>query len=151
MKMFWHLMNKVMHAALNLLARREYSQKELKQRLISRFPLADVEEVLAQCIRQCLLSDERFVESRIRHRVQQGYGPNWILQELQQYGIDTELVENYLPQDEGYWTEQALRVIQKKWGGQASPIPKIQRYMFQKGYCTSHIRQALNMMNTREI
>lgn len=140
-----------MHAALNLLARREYSQKELKQRLMSRFPLADVEEVIAQCIKQRLLSDERFVESRIRHRVQQGYGPNWILQELQQYGIDTELIENYLPQDEDYWIEQALRVIQKKWGGQENLIPKIQRYMFQKGYRTSHIRQALNMMKTREI
>lgn len=140
-----------MHAALNLLARREYSQKELKQRLMTQFPLTDVEEVIAQCLRQRLLSDERFVESRIRHRIQQGYGPNWIVQELHQCGIDRELIENHLPQDEDYWAEQALRVIQKKWDHIESQLPKIQRYMFQKGYRTSHIRQALNMMNTREI
>lgn len=144
-------MNKVMHAALNLLARREYSQKELKQRLMTKFPQTDVEEVIAQCLRQRLLSDERFVESRIRHRVQQGYGPNWIEQELYQCGIDRELIENFLPQDEDYWVEQALRIIQKKWSHQESQLPKIQRYMFQKGYRTSHIRQALNMMITREI
>lgn len=140
-----------MQLALSLLARREYSQKELKQRLMTKLSPSEVDEVINVCLEQRLLSDERFVESRIRHRIQQGYGPKWISQELHQFGIGGDLIENFLPQDENYWVEQAMLVMQKKWPCLESQLPKIQRYMYQKGYCTSQIRQALKMMNTREI
>ena len=140
-----------MNAALTLLARREYSQKELIQRLMRQYPESEVIEVVSECIKRGFLSDERFVESRIRHRIQQGYGPLWIEQDLRQDGIDSDLIEVHLPTDEDFWVEQAFQLIQRKFANKDTNSPKFQRYMYQKGYRSSHIRQALQMINTREI
>lgn len=140
-----------MQAALGFLARREYSQKELTQRLMKQYPESEVIAVISECINRGYLSDERFVESRIRHRVQQGYGPLWIQQDLRHDGIEADLIETYLSYDEVFWVEQACQLIQKKFGNKESNLAKLQRYMYQKGYESSHIRQALQMIKMREI
>ena len=131
-----------MNDALCLLARREYSQKELTERLKRQHPHDDVVLVVADCIEKRLLSDERFVEVRVRHRIQQGYGPNWIAQDLRHHGIEPTLIADYLPKDEDFWVAQAHRLIEKKM---QTDHQKLQRFLYQKGYSQRSIIQALKM------
>ena len=138
-------MTKVMQAALAFLARREYSQYELEQKLKQRFSPAEVEAVLEHCCQHNLLSETRFLESRLRHRLQQAYGPLWIRQDLREHRIDEELITAALSLGEIFWIEQARTLLEKKFGrlNLSQQHPKIQRYLYQKGYPLSVIQQAL--------
>ena len=138
-------MSKVMQAALRLLTRREYSQHELRQKLLQQFSLEEVDVVLDDLNKRHLLSDERFVESRIRHRLQQGYGPLKIHQDVRQHRVDEDVLSQHMDFDEQFWVNQAIVLIHKKFGQlNLSTIKiKIQRYLHQKGYSVSIIQQAL--------
>lgn len=138
-------MTKVMQAALNFLARREYSQYELEQKLKQRFSTAEVDAVLEYCRQHHLLSETRFLESRLRHRLQQAYGPLWIRQDLREHRIDEAEIVAALNQGEAFWVEQARNLLVKKFGrlNLSQQHPKIQRYLYQKGYPLSVIQQAL--------
>jgi len=138
-------MNKVMTQALRLLTRREYSQAELSERLLKDFSAEDVEETLQWCTEKKLLSDERFLESRVRHRIYQGYGPRWIEQDLRTHGLLSELIQEHLAQDAEFWIEQAFKLLLKKYKKLTSPSQKIklQGYLYQRGFLSEHIRSAL--------
>lgn len=142
-------MIKAMQLALDYLARRDYSSYELGQKLMQRFAQAEVEQVLAACIRQGLLCEQRFVESRVRHRLQQGYGPLWITQELRQHGIVEDLITEALPQTAEEWFAQIHRLVHKKFKqlNLNTQKDKIRRYLYQKGYPFSLIQQALTQIN----
>lgn len=134
-----------MSAALRLLTRREYSRKELTERLLQKYNQQEVEETIDWCEKNMLLSENRFVESRIRHRISQGYGPRWIQQDLRQHGIQADLIEEYLPSDINFWVEQACFLLSKKFKSVTdySQKLKIQGYLYQRGYFSEHIRSAL--------
>ncbi len=134
-----------MDAALRLLMRREYSCHELRQKLRLQFSATEVDEVIEDCRRRHLVNDVRFVESRIRHRTQQGYGPAWIKQDLRVHQLDNELIENALEHEEAFWINQAKELVLKKYRTLdiKQNMPKIQRYLYQRGYSTAVIQQAI--------
>ncbi len=138
-----------MHAALRLLTRREYSEQELSQRLLKTYAQDEVNEVIAACKAQRLLSDERFVESRLRHRISQGYGPRFIQQDLSQHGICQELIATHLTEDDDFWVDNAHRLLQKKYRDfNAAAKMKAQRYLYQRGFSGSQIQAALRQVLT---
>ena len=113
----------VRFAAMNLLARREHLRAELQRKLIKRFkeePLAeasiDLDSVLNQLQDDGLLSDQRFVESYIRLRGGNGYGPDRIRHELRQKGAAGELVKTSMETCEIDWFSRAVEVRKKKFG-----------------------------------
>ena len=83
----------IYHAALALLARREHSSFELKQKLQKRF--CDCEPLIEQAILKTqadgYLSDERFATAYARSRWQKGFGPERISNELKVKGISSDL------------------------------------------------------------
>lgn len=135
-------MNKTMLAALRLLARREYSKNELTNRLLQQFPTEEVLQTVETCCQQRLLSDERFIDSRIRHRISQGYGPEWIKQDLHAHQLDDINLSDYLNHDDEFWIEQAIRLLSKKFSAEGEK-PKMQRYLYQRGYSMAVIQQSL--------
>jgi regulatory protein len=138
-------MAKLMQTALSLLTRREYSRYELGQKLKQRFSTDEVDAVLNLCVEQGLLSNTRFLESRVRHRLQQGYGPLWIQQDLREHRLDEEEIAQALSFDDEFWMEQVCKLIDRKFGrlNLKTQTPKIQRYLYQKGYSFTLIQQAL--------
>ena len=98
-----------------------------------------------ECIRLNLLSEERFVESRVRHRIGQGYGPERIKYDLKQHGIEEDKLHAHLEADELFWIKQAEQLILKKYATQdiATQKQKIQRYLYQRGYSIRVIHHAL--------
>ena len=126
-------------AAMDLLARREHSRKELWQKLQSR---ADTQESLALVLEALeadhWLSDERFAESFIRSRIARGLGPARITQELLQRGVASELVALQMEGCGEDWLQQARGVSDKKFG--AAPVKNIKekakrvRYLQYRGF-----------------
>jgi regulatory protein len=141
---------KAINASLNrLLARREHSQQELMAKLTAkRFDPHLCQQQIQSYHQAGWQSDERYCESRINHRIGQGYGAYWIERELLEQDIDPHLIRsklNLLDQD---WVANALSLLQKKYAGadwgSANAIHKAQRFLYQKGYSAEQIKQALS-------
>lgn len=106
----------IRRAAMNLLARREHSKKELTEKLSRRFN--DFDSLALQLDRleqEGLQSDRRFTESYVRYRSQSGLGPLRIDQELRKRGIKESLVQDLLWAAGIDWSEVAFRVYKKKF------------------------------------
>ena len=74
--------------AIELLARREHSWLELRQKLVQRgFSSSSIELVLDQLMEDRLLHEGRYAELYVCSRVDRGYGPLRIAGELRERGI----------------------------------------------------------------
>lgn len=139
------MLRKIRQVALNLLARREHTEFELKHKLSAKgFAIVDVGLVVAELTKQGLQSDQRFVESYINMRSGRGFGPLRISAELQARGIDRELSAKYLTQNEIDWIALAKLVRCKKFGDKipSNLQERAQqvRYLYYKGFSHDHIK-----------
>src|SRR3990167_1895004 len=108
-------MNDALTSAVASLARREHGAKELALKLTQKgYEAADIDGAIVECQRLGLQSDQRFVESFVRVRVQQGYGPESMRYELQQKQVDHDLFALVLTLEPVDWVAQAKQVLQKK-------------------------------------
>jgi len=155
----------IRRAAINLLARREYSRAELVSRLQRRFGIGSpVDAVVAQLSSEGLQDDIRFAKCFVRYRLQQGKGPRRILQDLQVKGIsnaaqfvkesvkvivdeNTEILESDVSAPVVSWLEQAREVHDKRFGTgaptDASEYAKRQRFLLYRGFDHSIIRKVI--------
>ena len=118
----------LMQRAVSLLARREYSRVELRRKLQRRLtsdsePEA-VERVLDQLCAKDMLSESRFVQSRLRARAGR-YGVARIRQELQQHQLEPEVVREALKPLAESEFERAWLIWERKFG--SAPIDETQR------------------------
>ncbi|HAU1190511.1 TPA: recombination regulator RecX [Legionella pneumophila] len=132
-------MTKAFDSALRLLSRREHSAMELCDKLKQKgFNLNDVQNALNECQRLGYQSDERYVESYIRARIHQGYGPLKIIQELKNKGVDPELIQSVLQEERDNWVDYALLAWEKKFKRQDdfsySEMQKQQRFLLYRGF-----------------
>ena len=139
----------IKESALNMLARREHSQSELRQKLVSRFKeqAEEVEDILLQLIAENYQSDKRFCESFIHFRQQKGYGKMRITSELRQKGIDSELMEASFNLVEVDWFELAYKLKRAKFGDAVSNDYKTRakqyRYLQYRGFSSDQINYAI--------
>jgi len=106
-------------AALDLLARREHSRRELERKLDAR---GFAEELIAPTLDALEESGElasaRFTESFIRARAAKGQGPARIRAELAERGIDREQAAELLQRADIDWAAIASSVRDKRFGPQ---------------------------------
>jgi len=103
--------------AMDLLARREHSEQELRQKLRSREYEADaIDEVLQELISDRLQSDERFTEAYVNHRFNAGVGPLKIRYELRQKGIADLLADEFLDLLSERWDQLMVQQRVRKYG-----------------------------------
>ena len=115
------LESSIRNKAMDLLARREHSEQELRQKLKTRAYDADaIDEVLQALKADRLQSDERFTESYVNHRFNAGVGPLKIRYELRQKGVSDGLVDVFLEPLSDQWDELMTRQRIRKFG---APIP----------------------------
>jgi regulatory protein len=135
-------------AAMNLLARREHTVRELRNKLQRRFSDDEkINEQLSRLIEERLQSDMRFAASYARQRISRGYGPVRLREELRERGVSEDDVTAALDEVEIDWCALAVEVIQKKFGALA-PIDiqdkaRRARFMQYRGFATDHYRQLL--------
>lgn len=132
--------------AMNLLARREHSFLELKNKLcLKDYPQDVVESVLRALQDDNLLSDQRYAESYVRLRAAKGYGPVRIRQELRERGIDGELQTEAMSDTD--WYPLACAARSKRFGDERPVEFREQarqvRFLQYRGFTSDHIRRVM--------
>lgn len=138
----------IRRSAMDLLARREHGFNELARKLSVRFPQALVLEALIRLREERLQNDERFVESYVYSRQQKGYGPVRIKSELFQKGVDSELISQYLLEQDEHWSELVREIKERKFGSQppsdAKERARQSRFLAQRGFSMGQIYSAFS-------
>ncbi|MFC0322665.1 recombination regulator RecX [Gallibacterium melopsittaci] len=130
---------------LKLLAIRDYSEYELRCKLQAKaFSEQEIEDVIATCQAKNWQSDLRFCEHFLLSRVQKGYGLQRIKQEMQQKGIQNDILQHTLAQNEIDWFALARQTLSKKFPHYAAEKDlknkqKMWRYLYSRGFSQEEI------------
>ena len=114
--------------AIELLARREHSQAELREKLKRKFECTDVDiaQVLARLVELGYQCDQRFAVAFTRERLYRGLGERRIIQELKFKGINASIGEAILAeQAQGDFAAEIL--IERTWRKKFKAIPQDQK------------------------
>lgn len=133
--------------ALAMLARREHSQFELRQKLAELGAESSViDTILHEFSTENWQNDRRFTEVFIRYSARKGQGALNIRQELKQRGItDKEMVEELLAEHD--WFDLAEQTRSKKFGEELPTERKEQarqlRFLQYRGFSSEQCWAAL--------
>ena len=142
------LKSEIRNTCLVALTRREFSTKELKEKLRSRFD-ADglIDTVINELTAEKLLCDERYTESFVLARVNRGQGRIKIKADIHAKGISTELVNRVIAELKIDWVLLAQRVLKKKGKSEditdKKQLGKTMRFLQYRGFDSDEINQAL--------
>jgi Uncharacterized protein conserved in bacteria len=128
------------------LARREHSALELARKLRLRgYDEASVTSLIATLHAEGFQSDDRFADSYVHNRIEKGYGPYRITQELRERGIHDDLIQNYLDRFAEEWPRHAARARKKRFGGKFPVLfgeqARQSRFLEQRGFNRDLIRK----------
>ena len=107
---------KIRLSAMNFLARREHSRRELIFKLRKRFTDSDeqiIEEV-SRLYSEGLQSDHRMASEYVHFRSKRGLGPKKIKAELRLKGISDSLLEQIFSESGVDWRNILEKVVNKK-------------------------------------
>ena len=105
----------VYNKALDIISRREHSQKELTGKLLNKFSEEEiVNSVINNLVEKNLLNDTRYSEAYVVSRKRKGFGPKKIMYELIARGVIENIAYNAI-ENEGGWNDAALKVFNKKF------------------------------------
>ncbi len=137
---------------MELLARREHSQQELRQKLAIRYGhddpdvVMDIDDCIAGLEADLLQSDQRYTEAYVAMRKRKGYGPMRLQTELRDKGIDPEMIAAELNNPEHDWYEQARLVLHKKFSEIAldhKERARQMRFLQYRGFYHDQIQEAV--------
>jgi regulatory protein len=118
-----------LEVAARALARRDYSERELRDRLTrAGVEVSEAEETLAALRERGLLDDRRFAAQRAAVLAERGRGDAAIRFELERQGVSTELIEEAVASVEPE-RERAERIVSRRGAG-----PKTARLLAQRGF-----------------
>ena len=90
----------------------------------------------------------------MHYRVNRGYGPRRIAQELKQKGIAGELVEEFIDEGDPRWLEQMSRVREGKFGDKAPEDYQEQarqsRFLQYRGFSSEQIHRLFKQLNEHD-
>jgi regulatory protein len=134
-------------AALNALARRDYSAEDLRLKLIEKGYDASVVLPLLEALRgEKLLDDRRYLENFVAYHAARGQGPLRIRVDLRRHGLQGPPVEEYL---DAYpdWIRLLEKARLKKFGAKPAKNyadKQLQaRFLNYRGFTSAQIRMAL--------
>ena len=135
-------------AALELLARREHSRRELMRKLATRgFPDDVVSRALDELERTGALAEARFTESFVRSRISKGQGPQRIRADLAQRGIASDEADDVLRAADVDWLATIRAVRAKRFGPELprdyAERARQARFLQYRGFDSAQIRAAL--------
>lgn len=143
--------------ALQILARRDHSCAELRFKLKSHdFERPEIEAVIGECERLNYLNDTRFAASYLKLLQRKGFGINSVQHKLYTKGISKAIIEDTVApyRDDDVQLNLCRHVLAKKiknLTGQkayAELRPKLQRFLFNRGFSSHIIRRSIDGMET---
>ena len=132
--------------AMELLARREHSRLELRQKLAQRrFPAELIDLALNDLAENGLLNERRYAELYASSRADKGYGSLRIASELRERGIPQELVDRALAELDNDWLPKLREFHRKRFKSlvPADAAGRLQqtRVFRQHGFTLEQIRR----------
>jgi len=135
-------------AAVRILSQSEQTVRQMRIKLLKKgFDAEEIDVVLQDLQRQNLLSDERFAGQYVAFRINRGFGPVRIEQEMREKGVADDLAEQALDEYAGQWPDVMAKVLHKKFGN--APVlnfaerARRARFLEYRGFPASLIRQQL--------
>lgn len=133
--------------ALDLLSRRDHSEKELGDKLRSRGGKEDdVGQVLSDMRDIGLLDDRRYARSFLLGRSGKAWGRQRFRQELMSRGIPSEMVEEVIAEakeDDGFDPSNKLTALVARELSRGREPQKVIASMLRRGFAYSEVREAL--------
>lgn len=134
---------------LNWLARRDYSEQEISQKLkIKGYTAEHIANVIASLNQAGLINEQRFTENYIHWRKNKGFGPLRISMELQTRGILPEKIAEQLHITDNAWLTLAHKVWQKQFKGKMPADLKTRakqiRFLQHRGFTREQIENVLD-------
>ncbi len=132
--------------AVTLLARRDFTSKELREKLeTSGCAPAATAVVIADLTHTGLLNDDRYAQNHVAYHAGRGQGPLRIAAELRRRGVPDGLIEAAIASGPD-WSTLARKVCRGKFG----PEPPVDwpqrarraRFLQYRGFSSDHIRSA---------
>lgn len=138
----------VIHKGIQLLAMREHSIKELRDKLSDKFEDQDmVYSAMDFLIEESYVCDYRFTESFIRTKKNAQQGPNKIRDQLRRKGVSAKIIEDYLDGNSAQWYEIAEHLHHKKYGDESvkdyNEWSKRARFLQSRGFSMDHIHSTV--------
>ena len=136
--------------ALEMLSRRPYSRRELKDKLLRRgTDEQSADECIAWLYEHGFLDDGEYAGAVARHYSAKGYGAGRVKSELRRRGIERELADETLaelPEN----TEKIDAYIARRLSDpkDRDSVRKIGAALFRRGYSWEEIRAALRRFNS---
>ena len=139
----------IRRAAMDLLARREHSLRELHDKLIRRFGDEDlIQQELERLRDESLQSDTRFAESFIQSRAQRLYGPLRIRMELRERGINDAIIAAAMSEHAIDWRANLEKLARERFGRKPASDynerAKRMRFLQNRGFDASQIRAVVS-------
>ena len=134
---------------MTLLARRDFTVRELSERLIQRgFEEATAAGAMAELVRDGVLDDGRYAQNYVAYHAGRGQGPLRIAAELRRSGLAASLIEAALATGPD-WSALARKVCRAKFGPQApdswTERARQARFLQYRGFSSDHIRAATDV------
>jgi regulatory protein len=142
----------VRRAAFQMLARRDYTQNELMQKLQAKgHRLDNIEAIIANLMQTGVINEPRYAENFIYSRRCKGHGPERIARELQTRGIAEETIAEHLQITDNTWCANAQEVWQKhfkgKWPTDFKERAKQMRFLQYRGFTHEQINSVFERKN----
>lgn len=134
--------------AMDFLARREYGQTELINKLADKgFDRDIAEQAIIKLSDEGLQSDRRFAENFVQSRINQGKGPVRIRMELDRRQLGAAVIEAALEESAMDWRGLARQVRTRKFGHRQPDDFKTRatqmRFLQYRGFEPDHIQAAV--------
>ena len=134
--------------AIGLLARREHSRYELRQKLRAFHDQIDVDSLLDDLAELGLQCDTRYAGVLVRSKAQSGYGVQRIRQWAKQNGVAQNDLYLALEELDHDWFEAAKQQRQKHYGmlppNSMQEKAKQMRYLYNRGFSQDQIQYAMD-------
>jgi regulatory protein len=108
---------------------------------------ADVLSVVEALSSRGLLSEARLAEAYVAERLNKGFGPLRVRQELHRKGLSDDLIDPHLNLSNAEWRDRIAAVHRKKYGSVPASDPKERarraRFLEYRGFPTDLIRRFL--------
>lgn len=99
-------------------------------------------------------SDMRFTDTFVHHRMNRGYGPRRIRQELKEKGISEDLISEFIDERDSHWRTSIEEVRQKKFGNKLPGDYKEQsrqsRFLQYRGFSGDNIQQLFKQLKQHD-
>ena len=143
---------KIRLSAMNFLARREHSRRELIFKLRKRFTDSD-EQIIEEVSRlrsEGLQSDYRMASEYVHFRSKKGLGPKKIKAELRLKGISDSLLEQIFSESGVDWRNILEKVVNKKTSQDGFALDsletkhKVNNFLQKRGFEPDQIRDFIS-------